>query len=54
MESESSPSVAQYEDVIECYVRLLDIGDEPISEDRGTTCYKLANCYVQAGKMKGK
>ncbi|KAL3784127.1 hypothetical protein HJC23_005785 [Cyclotella cryptica] len=45
-------STAKYDDVIECYVRLLEIGDEPISEDRGTTCYKLANCYVQVSKLQ--
>jgi hypothetical protein len=53
MESEQL-STAKYHDVIECYVRLLEIGDDPISEDRGNTCYKLANCYVQVSKLQGK
>ena len=43
----------KYNDIIECYVHLLEIGDDPISEDRGTMCYKLANCYVQVKKLKG-
>eukprot|EP00956_Cyclotella_meneghiniana_P029108 scaffold69513_cov76-Cyclotella_meneghiniana.AAC.3 len=48
------PSNINYEDVIDCYVQLLEMGDEPISEDRGITCYKLANCYVQISKLQGK
>ena len=48
------PSPEKYNDVIECYVHLLEISDEPISEERGTMSYKLANCYVEVKKLKGK
>lgn len=47
------PVKSRYEDVIECYVRLLEMSEQPISNERGLTCYKLANCYIQASKLEG-
>lgn len=52
MENEQ-PASNKYDDVIECYVHLLDMNDQPISEERGLTCYKLANCYVEVSKLEG-
>eukprot|EP00578_Thalassiosira_sp_NH16_P030950 CAMPEP_0181081522 /NCGR_PEP_ID=MMETSP1071-20121207/3144_1 /TAXON_ID=35127 /ORGANISM="Thalassiosira sp., Strain NH16" /LENGTH=568 /DNA_ID=CAMNT_0023163069 /DNA_START=23 /DNA_END=1727 /DNA_ORIENTATION=+ len=46
-------SETKQDDLIECYVHLLDLEDEdvgPISESRADLCYKLANCYVQVSK----
>jgi tetratricopeptide (TPR) repeat protein len=53
METERPPAF-KYDYVIECYVRLLEMQDDLLSEERGLTCYKLANCYVQACKLQGK
>jgi tetratricopeptide (TPR) repeat protein len=53
MENEQ-PVKSRYTDVIECYVRLLEMSDHPISDERGLTCYKLANCYVEASKLEGR
>lgn len=49
----TSGSDINYDDVIECYSRLLDLEEEkdgPISEVRGTLCCKLANSYVHVDK----
>ena len=50
-------SETKQDDLIECYVHLLDLEDEdvgPISESRADLCYKLANCYVQVSKHEGE
>ena len=50
-------SEAKHDDVIQCYVHLLELEDEntgPISDARAELCYKLANCYVQVSKHEGK
>lgn len=47
----------KHEDLIQCYVHLLELEDEhtgPISETRAELCYKLANSYVQVNKHEGK
>jgi tetratricopeptide (TPR) repeat protein len=49
----TSGSGINYDDVVECYSRLLDLEEEkdgPISEVRGTLCSKLANSYVHVEK----
>lgn len=46
----TSGSNINYDDIVQCYMHLLDLEEErggPISEIRGTLCYKLANSYVQ-------
>ena len=50
-------SEAKHDDVIQCYVHLLDLEDENaglISDARAELCYKLANCYVQVNKHEGE
>lgn len=46
-------STLKYDDVVQCYTHLLELEDDrsgPISESRGTICYKLANCYVEVNR----
>ena len=49
----TSDSGINYEDVVECYRNLLDLEEEndgPITEVRGTLCYKLANSYIRVNQ----
>ena len=50
-------SEVKWEDVIQCYIHLLDLEDEKglgLSETRADLCYKLANSYVQVNKHEGE